>query len=96
MVIVTIGIGDPLGQTFEDIEVTVATGSNYTALPWAMLDRLKVPVNESVPHRMADRRTVMVEVGETTIRLEGKQCNTRVIFAEEGAPTWPLIRSQNS
>ena len=87
MVIVTIGVRDPLGQTFEDIELTVATGSNYTAVPRAMLDRLKVPVNESVPYQMADGRTVMVDVGETTIRLEGKQFHTPVIFAEEGAPS---------
>ena len=87
MVIVTIGVGDPLGQTFEDIEVIVATGSNYSAVPRSMLDRLKVPVKESVPYRMADGRTVMVDAGETTIRLEGKQFHTPVIFAEEGAPS---------
>ena len=87
MVTVTIGVGDPLGETFEDIEVIVATGSNYTAVPRAMLDRLKVPVNESVPYRMADGRAVTVDVGETTIRLEGKQFHTPVIFAEEGTPS---------
>ena len=87
MVTVTIGVGDPLGQTFEDIEVTVDTGSNYTAVPRAMLDRLKVPVNESVPSRLADGSTVMVDVGEMTIRLEGKQFHTPVIFAEEGEPS---------
>ena len=38
------------------------TGSNYTAVPRAMLDRLKVPGNESVPSRLADGSTVMVDV----------------------------------
>ena len=91
MVTVTIGVGDPLGQTFEDIEVTADTGSNYTAVPRAMLDRLEVPVNESVPSRLANGSTVKVDVkvdvGEMTIRLEGNQFHTPVIFAEEGEPS---------
>ena len=80
-------VGDPLGQAFEDIEVTVDTGSNYTAVPRAMLERLRVPVNETVPSRLADGSTVMVELGDMTIRLEEKEFHTSVIFAEEGEPS---------
>ena len=43
------------------------TGSNYTAVPRAMLDRLKVPGNESVPSRLADGSTVMVDVGVVSL-----------------------------
>ena len=34
---VTIGVGDPQGRQFEDIEVTVNTGSTYTAAPRELL-----------------------------------------------------------
>ena len=85
--LVLVPVGDPLGQAFEDIEVTVDTGSNYTAVPRAMLERLRVPVNETVPSRLADGSTVMVELGDMTIRLEEKEFHTPVIFAEEGEPS---------
>ena len=63
------------------------TDYNYTAVQRAMLERLKVPIDESVPSRLAAGSTVIVDVGETAIRLEGKQFHTPVIFAEEGAPS---------
>ena len=37
---VTIGVGDPQGRQFEELDVTVDTGSTYTAVPGAMLQRL--------------------------------------------------------
>ena len=52
-----------------------------------MLERLGVPVDESVHSHLADGRVVPVDVGEMTIRLEGKQFHTPVIFAEEGEPS---------
>ena len=39
---VTIGVGDPQGRQFEELDVTVDTGSTYTAVPRAMLQRLVV------------------------------------------------------
>ena len=84
---VTIGVGDPQGQMFEDIEVTVDTGSTYTAVPREMLQRLGVPVERSLPSETADGRVIPVDVGETTIRLEGLQFHTPVIFAAEGEPS---------
>ena len=83
---VRVQIGNSQGTAFEDLEVTVDTGSSYTAVPRAMLDRLEVAVEESAPSILADGRTVPVDVGETIIRLEGKQFHTPVIFAEEGEP----------
>ena len=84
---VTVGIGDPQGREFHDIEVTVGTGSTYTAVPRELLQRLGVPVQRSLPSETADGRIVPVDVGETTIRLEGLQFPTPVIFAEEGEPS---------
>ena len=84
---VTIGVGDPQGQRFEDLEVTVDTGSTYTAVPRTLLQRMEVPVQRSLPSKTADGRILPVDVGETTIRLEGIQFHTPVIFEEEGEPS---------
>ena len=84
---VTIGVGDPQGQQFHELEFTVDTGSTYTAVPRELLQRLGVPVERSLPSETADGRIVPVDVGETTIILEGIRFHTPVIFAEEGEPS---------
>ena len=84
---VTIGVGDSQGRQFEELNVTVDTGSTYTAIPKAMLQRLGVPVERSLPSETADGRIVPVNVGEATIRLQGLQFHTPVIFAEENEPS---------
>ena len=84
---VTIGVGDPQGRQFEELDVTVDTGSTYTAVPRAMLQRLGIPVERSLPSETADGRIVPVDVGEATIRLQGLQFHTPVIFAEENEPS---------
>ncbi len=84
---VTIGVGDPRGQQFEDVEVVVDTGSTYTAVPRELLQRLGVPVERALPSETADGRTLSVDAGRTTIRLEGLEFSTPVIFAEEGEPS---------
>ena len=84
---VTIAVGTPQGRLFEDLEVIVDTGSTYTAVPRELLRRLGVPVERSLPSETADGRVVPVDVGRTTIRLEGLEFPTPVIFAEEGEPS---------
>ena len=84
---VTVQVGDHQGSRFEELDVTVDTGSPYTAVPRATLERLGVPVERSLPSETADGRIVPVDVGETTIRLEGLQFHTPVIFAEENEPS---------
>ena len=86
-VTITIEVGDPQGRNFKEVEVEVDTGSTYTALPRSMLLDLDVPVNRTAPSRLADGSLQSVELGQTTIRLEGKQFITTVIFAEEGEPS---------
>ena len=41
-VVVSIGIGDPQGRRFEDVEAIVDTGSTFTAIPRTTLQRLGV------------------------------------------------------
>ena len=83
---VTIGVGDPQGRQFQVLEVVVDTGSTYTAVPRELLQRLGVPVERSLPSETQGGRILPVDVGETTIRLEGLQFHTPVIFAEAGEP----------
>ena len=86
-VTVTIGVGAPQGRQFEELEVTVDTGSTFTAVPREMLQRLGVRVERSMPSVTADGRIVPVDVAHTTIRLEGLEFPTPVIFAEPGEPS---------
>lgn len=86
-VTVTIQVGDQQGSRFEELDIVVDTGSTYTAVPRAILERLGVPVARSLPSVTADGRMIPVDVGETTIRLEGLQFHTPVIFADEHEPS---------
>ena len=52
-----------------------------------MLQRLGVPVERILPSETADGRIVPVDVGEATIKLEGLQFHTPVIFAEDHEPS---------
>ena len=61
--VVTIGIGDQQGKQCEDLEVTVDTGSTFTAVPRALLQRLGVPVRRSARSRLADGSSVPVDIG---------------------------------
>ena len=84
---VTIGVGDQQGRRFEDIEVTVDTGSTFTAVPGMLLQNLGVPVARSARSRLADGSAAPVDIGWTMIRLEGQTFPTQVIFAEENQPS---------
>ena len=83
----TIEVGDPQGRNFRELDLEVDTGSTYTALPRQMLESLGVPVDASVPARLADGSRQMLEIGQTRIRLGGREFSTIVIFAEDTEPS---------
>ena len=85
--VVTIGVGDQQGRQFEDLEVTVDTGSTFTAVPRTLLQRLGVPVRRSARSRLADGSSAPVDIGWTVVRLEDQIFATQVIFAEENQPS---------
>ena len=85
--IVTIGIGDQQGTQFEDLAVTVDTGSTFTAVPRALLERLGVPARRSARSRLTDGSSVPVDMGWTVVRLEDQVVATQVTFAEENEPS---------
>ena len=86
-VTVTIGIGDPGSQLFEELESEVDTGSTFTAVSGELLRRLGVPVTRSALASPADGSSAPVDIGTAVIRLEGQEFPTQVIFAEEGEPS---------
>ena len=55
---VTIAVGDSQGLQFEELDVMVDTGSTYTAVPRAMLQKLGIPIERSLPSETADGRIV--------------------------------------
>ena len=88
-VTVTIQVGDLQGHQFEELDIIVDTGSTYTAVPRAMLERLGVPIQRSMPSQTAtaDGRIVQVDIAQTIVRLEGFEFYTPVIFAAENEPS---------
>ena len=85
-VLVTIEVGDPQGRDFREIELTVDTGSTFTALPATMLRELGVTVDETALSDLADGSTTPVDIGWTMVKVEGKTFPTNVIFAGENEP----------
>ena len=85
-VVVTIGVGDPQGQRFEDLEVVVDAKATFSTVPRVLLERLGAPVERSVQSELTDGSVALVDVGRTVIRLEGKEFPTPVIFGEPAEP----------
>ena len=81
---ITISVGDPQGDRFEELEVLVDTGATFTKVPRELLEKLDVPVERTVLSELADGRTVSRDIGLTAIRLEGQELLTPVIFGEQG------------
>ena len=80
-------VGDPNGQRFETVEAMVDTGSTFTVLPSAQLERLGVTVQRRLSFEIADGSELELDVGETLIRLGGQTITTTVVFAQEGTPS---------
>lgn len=86
---VTFEIGTPQGTRFESISGLVDTGASYTWLPTELLRRLGVVPEQKMPFGMADGTVVERDVGETRVRLDGRERTTVVIFEDDGSE--PLL-----
>ena len=86
-VYVSVEIGDPHGQEFRSVEMEADTGCTYTAVPRKLLEELGVVVRWVEPSLLADGSTQNLDVGQTTIRLGGKEFSTMVSFAGENEPS---------
>ena len=80
---VTLGVADPQGRRYEDVEAMVDSGATYTVLPTSILERLGVTPHEWRPFVLADGSRVERGFGRTWMRLGGKQDVSPVVFWDE-------------
>jgi clan AA aspartic protease len=82
---VTIAVGDPAGTRFEDVPALADTGATFTTIPGSILQRLGVLPREKVRFRLADNRSVELDIGETIVRVDGRLVTTTVVFGDDEA-----------
>ena len=86
---VTIEIGDPQGDRFEEIDVLVDTGATLTSAPASMLRGLGVIPTRTGTFEFADGRQAQLDIGDMRVRVQGAEISTSIMFAEEGST--PLL-----
>ena len=86
---VTLGVADRFREQYVTLEALVDTGATYTAVPEGLLDGLGIEREEVRRFRIADNRVVEYAMGETRLRLEGRELTAPVIFAPNDAT--PLV-----
>ena len=83
---VTIGLGDPQGQRFEDVDALVDAGATLTSAPASLLRQIGVTPTRKGTFRLANGRQVEMDMAETRVSVEGLETTTWVLFGEEAAP----------
>ena len=83
---VEIEIGDPAGQHWVGLEALVDTGASLTSIATSVLEDLGVRPLYTERFRFAQGEVRELPVGETRIRLAGKEFTTQFVFNEEGTP----------
>ena len=86
---VPIEVGDPDGGRFESVDALVDTGAFYTMMPASTLHELGVEPEESESFELADGSVRTYGLGETRVRVEGREVSTVVVFGEESSS--PLL-----
>ncbi len=86
---VPIEVGDPWGERFERLDALVDTGATFTMVPASLLDELGVEPEESMTFELADGTPHDFGLGETRIRVDGREVSTVVLFGGEDAT--PLL-----
>lgn len=87
-------VGDPQGTRYEPVNVLVYenladSGATYNILPSSMLARLNVRPTERGSFVIADGSRITRDMGETRVRLDGREYTVPVIFGEDHTqPYW--------
>lgn len=95
---VTIQVADRLRERYVNVDAMVDTGSTYTSLPESLLAELGIEREESDIFELADNRLVEYDMGETRVRLQGRELTVPVVFADDdstplvGATTLEILR----
>ena len=87
--IVTIEIGDPQGDRFEEIDALAETGATLTSAPASMLRGLGVVPTRTGTFEFADGRQAHLNISDTRVRVQGAEITTSILFGEEGSA--PLL-----
>lgn len=86
---VMLGVGDPQGRRYEEVEAMVDSGAAYTVLPASILEGLGVEPHEDRGFVLADGHRVERGFGRTWLRLNGRQDMSPVVFWDENST--PLL-----
>lgn len=84
-----IEVGDINGQRFEQMDALVDTGAMTTVIPASILRRLGVEPVKSEVFEYAGDQEVELDMAYATVRVNGRETITWVIFGEETAS--PLL-----
>lgn len=86
---VKIDVGDIDGNRFEQMDALVDTGAMTTVIPASILQRLGVEPVKSEVFEYAGGQEVELDMAYATVRVNGRETITWVIFGEETAS--PLL-----
>ena len=86
---VPVGIGDSERERWIELTALVDTGASITALPASILRELDVPILMTQEFEFGQGEIKRMDVGQTWIRVEGREVVTLVLFNDEG--TTPLL-----
>lgn len=84
-----IAVGDPERRRWTTLDALVDTGASITAVPSSVLRELGVTPLAQERFRFAQGETRLMDIGQTWVRVEGRERVTLVLFNEEG--TTPLL-----
>ena len=83
---VQMDIGNQQGDRWISTDALVDTGAFLTSMPASMLRELGVSPVMSQNFRFGDGSIKRMNIGQTWIRVQGREVITQVTFSEEGAP----------
>ncbi len=86
---IPVQVGDLYGRQFVEVEAMVDTGASDTMVPRSILTQLGIEAMERYEFQLADSTVVEYDVGETRLRIDGRERTVPVIFGPEGTP--PLL-----
>lgn len=86
---VTLEIGDPSGERFEQVDALVDSGATYTSVPRSLLRKLGVEPHRIMSLQMADGTRIERDFGRAWLKLYGEKEVSPVIFGDDGVT--PLL-----
>ena len=88
---VSVEVGDLSGNMYVTVDALVDTGATYLVVGREVLHSLGVQPAERRRFAVADGREITYDVGDVSLRLDGRDHPVLAVFGEEG--TRPLLGS---